>query len=83
MSAMSEFSTFKAAFSALQRNANTLRTQQEPNIDELLPLVQQSMDAYRVCKERIDAVDAAMKAEFGDESDGLQDDVNLQSPRPM
>lgn len=80
---MSEFTTFKAAFGALQRNANTLRSQQEPNIDELLPLVQQSMDAYRVCKERIDAVDAAMKAEFGEEPDDQQDGVKLQASSPM
>lgn len=78
---MTEFTTFKDAFGALQRNANTLRNQQEPNIDELLPLVQQSMDAYRVCKERIDAVDAAMKVEFGDALDGPHDNPNMPEAR--
>ena len=73
---MSEFTTFKNAFSALQRKASTLRNQQEPNIDELLPLVQQSMDAFRVCKERIDAVEAAMKVEFGEAPDGPFDRSN-------
>ena len=70
---MSEFTTFKDAFGALQRNASTLRTQQEPNIDELLPLVQESMNAFRVCKERIDAVDAALRVEFGEAPDGGQE----------
>lgn len=74
---MSAFTTFKDAYSTLQRNATTLRSQQEPNIDELLPLVQQSMDAFRVCKERIDAVEAAMKVEFGESPEGAQDS---QSP---
>ena len=82
---MTEFTTFKDAFGALQRNANTLRNQQEPNIDELLPLVQQSMDAFRVCKERIDAVDAAMKVEFGEASNGPHDRENPagKEPSPM
>ena len=77
---MSDFSTFKEAFGALQRNANTLRSQQEPDIDELLPLVKQSVEAYRVCKERIDAVDAAMKAEFAEVPDGVQDAQHHTGP---
>lgn len=82
---MTEFTTFKDAFGALQRNANTLRHQQEPNIDELLPLVQQSMDAFRVCKERIDAVEAAMEVEFREASTGPNDRENPtgKEPSPM
>ena len=45
----------------MNRHAETLRTQQEPNIDDLLMIVTESMAAYKVCKERIDAVEAALQ----------------------
>jgi len=54
--------TFKAAYGVLQKHAETLRDQDEPNIDDLLTIVTESVDAYKVCKERIDAVEAALKA---------------------
>ena len=59
--------TFKEAFGILQRNAETLRNQREPNIDDLLEIVQGSVAAYKVCSERIDAVEAALKEALGAE----------------
>lgn len=53
--------TFKTAYQTLQQHAETLRNQQEPNIDDLLKIVTESVDAYNVCKERIDAVEQAMQ----------------------
>ena len=53
--------TFKEAYGVLQKHADTLRNQQEPNIDDLLTIVTQSVDAYKVCKERIDAVEQALQ----------------------
>ena len=53
--------TFKQAYGVLQKHADTLRTQQEPNIDDLLTIVTESVDAYKVCKERIDAVEKALE----------------------
>ena len=53
--------TFKAAYGVLQRHAETLRRQTEPNIDDLLNIVTESVDAYKVCKERIDAVEKALE----------------------
>ena len=53
--------TFKEAYGVLQKHAQTLRNQQEPNIDDLLSIVTESMDAYKVCKERIDAVEKALE----------------------
>lgn len=58
--------TFKEAFGVLQRNAETLRSQREPNIDDLLAIVQGSVAAYKVCTERIDAVEAALKEALGE-----------------
>jgi exodeoxyribonuclease VII small subunit len=54
--------TFKDAYGVLQKHAESLRDQDEPNIDDLLTIVTESVDAYKVCKERIDAVEAALKA---------------------
>lgn len=53
--------TFKQAYGVLQKHAETLRNQQEPNIDDLLTIVTQSVDAYKICKARIDAVEKALE----------------------
>jgi exodeoxyribonuclease VII small subunit len=62
--------TFKEAFDILQRNAETLRNQREPNIDDLLAIVTGSVAAYKLCTQRIDAVEAALKEALGTDSQG-------------
>ena len=57
--------SFRDAYGVLQRHAETLRNQQEPNIDDLLNIVTESVDAYKVCKERIDAVEKALAYALG------------------
>ena len=54
--------TFREAYRVLQKHAESLREQQEPNIDDLLKIVTESVTAYKVCKTRIDAVEEALKA---------------------
>lgn len=56
-----EQKTFREAYDVLQRHAETLRNQDEPNIDDLLAIVNESVDAYKVCKQRIDAVEKALE----------------------
>ena len=58
---MSNGKTFKEAYGTLQRHAQTLRSQQEPDIDNLTTIVTESVEAYKVCKERIDAVEKALE----------------------
>jgi exodeoxyribonuclease VII small subunit len=58
--------TFKQAYGVLQQHAQTLRDQQEPHIDDLLSIVTQSVDAYKVCKERIEAVEKALERALSD-----------------
>lgn len=53
--------TFKDAYGVLQKHAQTLRNQQEPNIDDLLSIVTESVDAYKVCQQRIEAVEKALE----------------------
>lgn len=55
-----EKKTFKAAFQTLSQHAETLRNQSEPNIDDLLTIVNESVQAYQVCQERITAVEQAL-----------------------
>lgn len=61
-----ETKTFRDAYGVLQRHAETLRNQTEPNIDDLLSIVEESVSAYRVCKERIDAVEKALEKALTD-----------------
>ena len=61
---MSE-TTFKEAWGVLQRHAQTLRNQSEPNIDDLLAIVTESVEAYKVCTSRIDAVEQALDQALG------------------
>jgi exodeoxyribonuclease VII small subunit len=61
--------TFKEAFSILKRNAEKLDNQTEPDIDQLMAIVQESMQAYKTAKSRIDAVQDALKATFNDADD--------------
>ena len=58
--------TFKEAYGVLQQHAQTLRVQQEPNIDDLLTIVTESVAAYKTCQERIDAVEKALEKALSD-----------------
>ena len=67
--------TFKKAYGVLQKHAEALRNQQEPNIDDLLNIVTESVDAYKICKERIDAVEKALEQTLGG-AGGSHSDAN-------
>jgi len=58
--------SFKDAYGVLQRHAETLRNQREPNIDELLGIVNESIEAYKVCRTRIEAVEQALEQALGE-----------------
>ena len=52
--------SFDQAYAVLKRNADFLSSQQEPDIDRLLPLVEESMQAYAICKVRLEAIQQAL-----------------------
>lgn len=56
---------FKDAYGVLQRHSEALRNQREPNIDDLLTIVTESVEAYKVCTSRIDAVEQALEQALG------------------
>ncbi len=59
---------FKQAFAILKQNAERLEEQQEPDIDQLMLIVEESMQAYKVCKQRIKVVQEALTQTFDSES---------------
>ena len=48
----------------LKKNAEFLESQEEPDIDNLMAIVEESMTAYKACKLRIDAVQQALNDTF-------------------
>ncbi len=60
--------SFNAAYEVLKNNAVLLGNQQEPDIDQLLPLVEESIKAYNICKARLDAVRQALEKQIGPEA---------------
>lgn len=60
---------FKENYAILKNIAETLRSQQEPDIDALVPLVDQATQAYKACQARIDAVNAALEERLNHETD--------------
>ena len=74
--------TFREAYGVLQGHAETLREQQEPNIDDLLKIVTESVDAYKVCKERIDAVEKALEKALSDAGTAVREPARSVRPVP-
>lgn len=58
--------TFKDAYGGRQKHADTLRKQREPNIDDMLSIVTESVAAYKPAEKRIDAVERALDAALAD-----------------
>lgn len=58
--------SFKESYGVLQRHAQTLREQREPNIDDLLQIVEESVSAFKICQARIDAVEKALEKELAE-----------------
>lgn len=66
-----ETTTFRQAYCVLQKNATTLRDQKDPNIDDLLFIVTESVGAYKICQERIDAVEKALEKASSETGSGV------------
>ncbi|RKG33997.1 exodeoxyribonuclease VII small subunit [Acinetobacter tianfuensis] len=58
--------SFKQGYDILKKNAELLESQQEPDIDNLMKIVEESMQAYKACKSRVDAVQKALNETFKD-----------------
>ena len=56
--------TFKDGHDILKKNAELLESQEEPDIDNLMKIVEESITAYKACKSRIEAVQQALDETF-------------------
>ena len=59
--------SFKDGYALLKKNAELLEAQEEPDIDNLMKIVEESMTAYKACKSRVDAVQQALNETFKDD----------------
>lgn len=58
--------SFKDGYEILKKNAELLESQEQPDIDNLMKIVEESMNAYKACKSRVDAVQQALNEAFKD-----------------
>lgn len=58
---MSDNQTYSDAYQKLRSGVDQLRRTDIANMDELVPLVEQTTAAYQVCKKRLDAVEKLVK----------------------
>ncbi|MDS7945397.1 exodeoxyribonuclease VII small subunit [Acinetobacter sp. V110_1] len=56
--------SFKEGHAILKRNAELLESQESPDIDNLMKIVEESISAYKACKSRIEAVQQALDETF-------------------
>ena len=62
---------FSKSYEILKTIAETLRNQREPNVDELIPMLEEATKAYKICKSRLESVQLALK-EYLPQSDAEQ-----------
>lgn len=77
--------SFKESYDVLQRHAAALRNQSEPNIDDLLRIVEESVAAYKICQTRIDAVEKALDKALSQVDPGAEraaDEAGNSATRP-
>ncbi len=67
--------SFESAFRILQRNAQRLE-QGEAGIDELVELVEESMQAYRQCRERVTRIEQALDQMLKDEETDNESEIH-------
>lgn len=60
---------YKEAFGILKANADRLRKEEDIDIDELVPIVEESSRAYAVVKARIEAAKKALAAHMPEADD--------------
>jgi len=56
-----EHQTYNEAYQKLRNGVDQLRRTDIANMDELVPLVEQTTAAYQVCRQRLEAVEKLVK----------------------
>lgn len=55
---------FKQHYDNLRNIADKMRSQDEPDIDQLIPLVDSALNSYKICKERLEVVKKMLETRF-------------------
>ena len=58
--------SYAEAFAVLQHNAQMLEKLEQVDLDQLVPIVEESMAAYKVCKQRTDSIQKALDQTFAE-----------------
>ncbi|WP_319379657.1 exodeoxyribonuclease VII small subunit [Thiomicrorhabdus sp.] len=66
---MSQPESFKENYRTLQTIAQKLSNNNEIDIDELIPMVDEATKAYQLCKQRIEAVEQALNSRLDAEAE--------------
>ena len=66
--------SFNENYKILKDTADWLTQQQEPDIDSLVPKVESAMQAYKVCKTRLEAVQATLAQYLEPDGEARQGD---------
>lgn len=74
--------SFRTAYDILQQHAHTLREQDEPAIDQLLDIVQESVAAYQVCQQQIAAVEQALAQALTDMDAAVNEGAGAAAATP-
>jgi len=74
--------SFKENYQKLQEISQTLSQSQEVDIDELVPMVDEATRAYNLCKQRIEAVEAALNKRLEGEASS-NPNVNSENEIPF
>jgi len=72
--------SFNASYKILKETADWLARQEEPDIDRLVPKVERAMQAYQVCKERLEKVKTALKQYLPEEEASAGNDQDDDVP---
>ncbi|MGF1528955.1 MAG: exodeoxyribonuclease VII small subunit [Candidatus Competibacterales bacterium] len=76
-----EAQSYNANYATLKRIAEELRhDDEEPDIDGLVPKVEQALAAYRACRERLDQVERLLNERLGDNRDAEPAPEDQSSP---
>jgi len=60
-------SVYKKNFDRLKAIENEIRSQEEPDVDAIVPLVKEAMIVFSVCKKRLEAAKSALGEALPDE----------------
>jgi exodeoxyribonuclease VII small subunit len=63
--------SFNKNYRILKDTADWLSNQKEPDIDQLVPKIEKAMGAYKICRDRLDKVQATLGQYF--QKDGAED----------